>query len=102
MGGRAYEVLRFLIEHRERLVTKDELLDAVWAGLVVEENNLQVQVSALRKLLGPRAILTVPGRGYRFIAAVDGAATVQGPVPVRVPPEAPVSSAATAAGASSA
>jgi predicted ATPase/DNA-binding winged helix-turn-helix (wHTH) protein len=101
MGGRAYEVLRFLIEHRERLVTKDELLDAVWAGLVVEENNLQVQVSALRKLLGPRAILTVPGRGYRFIAAVDGAATVQGPVPVQVPPEAPVSSAATAAGASS-
>lgn len=39
IGGRAYDVLHFLIEHRDRLVAKDELLDAVWAGLVVEENN---------------------------------------------------------------
>ena len=98
MGGRAFDVLRCLIEHRERLVAKDELLDAVWPGLVVEENNLQVQVSALRKLLGPRVILTVPGRGYRFIAAVDAAATVQGSMPAQVPREAPVSSTATAAG----
>jgi DNA-binding winged helix-turn-helix (wHTH) protein len=82
IGGRASDVLSFLIEHRERLVAKDELLDSVWAGLVVEENNLQVQVSALRKLLGPQVILTVPGRGYRFIAAVDGPATAQGSVPV--------------------
>ena len=55
-----------MIERRDRLVTKDELLELVWPGLVVEENNLQVQVSALRKLLGPEAIATVAGRGYRF------------------------------------
>jgi DNA-binding response OmpR family regulator len=47
-------------------VPKDELIDVVWPGLVVEENNLQVQISALRKVLGAQAIATVPGRGYRF------------------------------------
>src|SRR6185369_7239029 len=49
-----------------RIVTKNELLDMVWPGLVVEENNLQVQVSSLRKLLGAQSVATVPGRGYRF------------------------------------
>ena len=48
------------------MVSKGELFDLVWPGLVVEENNLQVQVSALRKMLGPQAIATVPGQGYRF------------------------------------
>jgi DNA-binding winged helix-turn-helix (wHTH) protein len=43
-----------------------QLLERVWPGLIVEENNLQVQVSALRKLLGQDAIATVAGRGYRF------------------------------------
>ena len=66
LGARAFDVLEALVERRDRVVTKGELLDLVWAGLVVEENNLQVQVSTLRKLLGPRAIVTVPGRGYRF------------------------------------
>jgi non-specific serine/threonine protein kinase len=55
-----------LVERRERLVTKDELLELVWPNLVVEENNLQVQVSTLRKTLGTEAIATIPGRGYRF------------------------------------
>jgi predicted ATPase/DNA-binding winged helix-turn-helix (wHTH) protein len=68
LGARAIDVLMVLIEHRERIVSKQELLDQAWAGLVVEENNLQVQVSTLRKLLGPQAIATVPGRGYRFTA----------------------------------
>ena len=66
LGARAFDLLLALIERRDRLVTKDELLALVWPGLVVEENNLQVQVSALRKLLGPDAIATVAGRGYRF------------------------------------
>jgi DNA-binding winged helix-turn-helix (wHTH) protein len=43
-----------------------ELLERVWPGLIVEENDLQVQVSALRKLLGQDAIATVAGRSYRF------------------------------------
>lgn len=66
LGARAFDLLLALIERRDRVVSKNELLDLVWPGLVVEENNLQVQVSALRKLLGPQAIATIPGRGYRF------------------------------------
>jgi predicted ATPase/DNA-binding winged helix-turn-helix (wHTH) protein len=66
LGARAFDVLQALIERRERLVTKEELLDLAWPGVVVEENNLQVQISALRKLLGADAIATVAGRGYRF------------------------------------
>jgi predicted ATPase/DNA-binding winged helix-turn-helix (wHTH) protein len=100
LGARAFDVLLALMERRDRLVNKNELLDLVWPGLVVEENNLQVQVSALRKLLGPQVILTIPGRGYRFIAEVDGPATAQGSVPVQVPHGTPVSSSATVAGLS--
>ena len=70
LGARAFDVLLALVERRERLVTKSELLEVVWPGLVVEENNLQVQISALRKLLGPDAITTIPGRGYRFTASL--------------------------------
>jgi adenylate cyclase len=66
LGARAFDVLLALIERRDRLVTKNELLDLVWPGVVVEENNLMVQVSALRKLLGADAIATIAGRGYRF------------------------------------
>jgi predicted ATPase/DNA-binding winged helix-turn-helix (wHTH) protein len=66
LGARAFDVLQALHERRDRLVTKNELLDVVWPGVVVEENNLQVQISTLRKLLGPGAIATIPGRGYRF------------------------------------
>ena len=71
LGARAFGVLQALIEHRERTVTKDELLDRAWPGVVVEENNLQVQISTLRKLLGPQSIATIPGRGYRFAAVLD-------------------------------
>ena len=73
LGARAFDVLLALIERRERLVTKGELLDAVWPGLVVEEANLPVQVSALRRAIGPQAIATIPGRGYRFALALDDA-----------------------------
>ena len=71
LGSRAFDVLLALVERRERLVRKNELLDLVWPDTVVEENNLQSQVSQLRKLLGPQAISTIPGRGYRFTATVD-------------------------------
>lgn len=71
MGARAFDVLVALVERRERMITKDELLDLVWPGLVVEENNLQVQVSSLRKLLGAEAISTIPGRGYQFVLPLE-------------------------------
>jgi predicted ATPase len=73
LGGRAFDLLLTLIERRERVVGKSELFEAVWPGLVVEENNLQVQVSSLRKLLGPGAIMTVAGRGYQFVAPLEAA-----------------------------
>lgn len=71
LGARAIALLTALLARPGRLVTKVELLDRVWPGLVVEENNLQVQVSALRKVLGSHMIVTVPGRGYRFVQAVQ-------------------------------
>src|SRR5512143_2929164 len=70
LGPRAFDVLLALANRGGELVTKDDLLEIVWPGLVVEENNLQVQVSAIRKLLGAEAIATIPGRGYRFTLAV--------------------------------
>ena len=66
LGARAFDLLLALVERRDRTVTKNELLDLVWPGLVVEENNLQVQISTLRKVLGQNAIATIPGQGYRF------------------------------------
>lgn len=76
LGARAIALLTALLGRPGRLVTKTELLDRVWPGLVVEENNLQVQVSALRKVLGAHMIVTVPGRGYRFVQAVESDAPV--------------------------
>jgi predicted ATPase/DNA-binding winged helix-turn-helix (wHTH) protein len=66
LGARAFDLLLALVERRDRFVSKDELLQVVWPKLIVEENNIEVQISTLRKLLGPQAIATVPGRGYRF------------------------------------
>lgn len=70
LGSRAFDVLVALVERRDRTVSKNELLDIVWLKLVVEENNLEVQIVTLRKLLGYAAIATVPGRGYRFTLPV--------------------------------
>ena len=70
LGRRAFDLLVTLAERPDRLLTKNELLERVWPGLVVEEANLQMQVSNLRKILGSDAIATVPGRGYRFTADV--------------------------------
>jgi len=70
LGSRAFDMLLALVERRDRVVSKNELMDLVWPRLVVEENNLQVQVVTLRKLLGHPAIATVPGRGYRFTVPV--------------------------------
>ena len=68
LGSRAFDLLRVLIERRGQVVTKDELMLLVWPGLVVEENNLTVQISAVRKAIGAEAIRTVPGRGYQLAA----------------------------------
>lgn len=88
LSAKAFDTLCVLIEQRHRVVSKDELLATVWAGRVVEENNLTQAVSALRHALGTgagdrRYVVTVPGRGYRFVADV-----VEGDPPDVVPPPA--------------
>src|SRR5258706_13395308 len=70
VGPHALDLLVALVEHSGRLVSKDELLERVWPKVIVEENTLQVHVSALRKILGADAISTVSGRGYRFMPPV--------------------------------
>jgi TolB-like protein len=72
LGGRARDILYVLASAKGNLVTKDELMRRVWPGVVVEENTIQVHVSALRKALnegdgGHRYVVTVQGRGYRLI-----------------------------------
>ena len=66
IGARAFDVLEVLILFSDRIVSREEVLDAVWPDMVVGDNNLNVQVAKLRKLLGPDAIVTVPRRGLRF------------------------------------
>ena len=75
---KVFETLHVLVENAGRLVTKQELLDTVWPDTTVEENNLNHNVSVLRKALGEKAtgqqyIETVPRVGYRFAAAVEPA-----------------------------
>jgi predicted ATPase/DNA-binding winged helix-turn-helix (wHTH) protein len=82
LGGRAFDLLLALVERPGQLVGKHALMDIVWPGLVVQENNLAAQVSTLRKVLGGDVIATVPGRGYRFVAplqADDAAAAAADP-----------------------
>lgn len=79
IGARAFDVLVHLHTNADRVVTKQELLETVWGGLAVEEGNLSVQVSALRKILGPRAIATVPGVGYKLTTGTEQARTQAGP-----------------------
>lgn len=79
LGGRAFDVLAVLVEQCHRAVGTNELMSRVWPNIVVEDNTLQVHISALRKALGPDSIVTIPGRGYQLAAtAVDqsAAATV--------------------------
>lgn len=94
VGHRAIGVLHALLRAEGRVVTKAELMDAAWPGLVVEESNLSVQVAALRKALGSLGthpdgrpwIATIARVGYRFDAAVPAGAPA--PAPERAPPPA--------------
>ena len=74
IGSRALDILGLLIDRHGDLVSRDEILNTIWPG-VVEGANVTVQISALRRALdegrtGPSPIQTLPGRGYRFVAPV--------------------------------
>ena len=71
LGSRAFDMLCFLVENRQRFLSKAEILDAIWPDIAVEESNLTVQISALRKALGAKALVTIPGRGYQFVLPVE-------------------------------
>jgi predicted ATPase/DNA-binding winged helix-turn-helix (wHTH) protein len=76
LGSRALEILTVLLENPGALVTKEELVARVWPDTFVEEGNLRVHMAALRRALGDgqagnRYVVTVPGRGYRFVAPVS-------------------------------
>src|SRR4029077_4208740 len=73
LGGRAFDVLMALIETHGAVVSKNALMARVWPDRIVEENNLQWQISALRAAFGAdrNLIRTVSGRGYQFMAEID-------------------------------
>ena len=71
VGSRAFDILLELIARGGEVVTKHDLLSAVWPGFVVDDNNLAVHVGALRRLLGAGSISTVPGRGYRLELSIQ-------------------------------
>jgi predicted ATPase/DNA-binding winged helix-turn-helix (wHTH) protein len=85
VGPRAFDLLAALVERAGHLVTKDELLERVWPKVIVEETALQMQISALRKVLGRDALVTVTGRGYRFslVVASDGGESTASPTVCR-------------------
>ena len=76
LTSRAFDTLLFMVKNRGELLDKDSLMNAVWPNTVVDENNLNQSISVIRKTLGEtpgdhRYIVTVPGRGYRFVASVQ-------------------------------
>ena len=81
LGAKAFDLLLALLDSGGALASKRALMDKVWPGLVVGENNLPVQIAHLRRMLGQAAIATVPGRGYRFCLPVQAE-------PAAAPPQA--------------
>src|SRR5438270_7835802 len=75
IGSRAFDILGLLVAHPGDLVSRDDIMKAAWPGTVVEDGNLSVQISALRRILDAgrlegSCIQTVSGRGYRFVGEV--------------------------------
>lgn len=66
LGARTLDLLTLLVHNAGKLVTKEQIFATLWPQVVVEENNLHVQISMLRKLLGNDIIVTLSGKGYRF------------------------------------
>src|SRR5712675_1193015 len=98
LGGRAFDVLLVLIEASGAVVSKDVLMERVWPDRIVEENNLQAQISALRRAFGADRdlIRTIAGRGYQFTGEIhtvsagpNAQASAGMPQPRRTPPRPP-------------
>jgi DNA-binding winged helix-turn-helix (wHTH) protein len=84
LGSRAFDILTALVERAGEVVGKDELIARAWPQTFVEESNLKIQISALRRALGDgqaghRYVVTIPGRGYNFVAPVSRDEAVPAP-----------------------
>src|SRR5258708_38825506 len=93
VGSRAFDIREALIERAGEVVGKEELIARAWPNTYVEEANLKIQVSALRRALGDgqdgnRYVITVPGRGYNFVAPVRREEPLQASPPPTVAPAA--------------
>jgi TolB-like protein len=82
LTGRAFDMLLYLVEHPNELVGKQALMKAVWPSVIVEDNNINQNISIVRRALGETAgenrfIVTVPGRGFRFVPVVTRRARSQ-------------------------
>ncbi len=91
VGQRALDVLGVLVEHAGQLVTRDEIIAAAWPNAVVEDNNLNMQIAALRRVLDdgqtvPSSIQTIPRRGYRLIVPVTRVGRSETSVPLEAVP----------------
>ena len=83
LSARSFDILALLLERPDEVTSKTEIFDAVWPDLVVEENTLQVHVSALRKALDTGMIMTVHGRGYKYVGPRPGAAAAEALAPLK-------------------
>src|SRR5258708_11306293 len=87
LGSRAFDILAALVERAGEVVGKEELRARAWPQTFVEDSNLKIQVSALRRALGDgqgghRYVVTVPGRGYNFVAPVSLVQPPEPPPPI--------------------
>ena len=87
---RVFETLLYLVEHHDTVLDKERLMEAVWPDSIVEENNLSQNISTLRNVFGESPgshhyIVTVPGRGYRFVAEVRTPEANAAPEPPKIP-----------------
>ncbi len=83
LSARSFDILALLLARPDEVIGKDELLGSVWPGLVVEDNTLQVHVSALRKLLPAEMIVTVHGRGYKYAGPGPREAATEASAPAK-------------------
>lgn len=81
LSARAFDLLQALLAAPDSLLDKDALFAAAWPGMIVEDNTLQVHMSALRKALGTGYIATVHGRGYKYVGPAPQAAGATAPEP---------------------
>ena len=89
LGSRAFDILATLVERPGEVIGRDELKSRTWPKTFVEDTNLKIQVSALRRALGDgqggrRYIATIPGRGYNFVAPVRFEKPAQAPPPATI------------------